>query len=180
MPQTLTPHRASLLLQMLLQANVYVSIVLGMSYLIHMLIRLNQLWNLEGLSLMVAYILAVAAESLRLYAGYSVNLCTGATSTWLLLTATPCILLPTMVFLRLSSIGRGFWLRIISNAVFVLIALEVIVALVHFMIYKPHQKRSSNNNPLELEELGQQESPEELMSPSQSEQRRRLRGPPES
>ncbi|XP_020808399.1 uncharacterized protein LOC110184273 isoform X2 [Drosophila serrata] len=86
MPYSVTPHRANLVLQMLLQANTYVSVVWAMSYLIHMLIRFQMLWNLEGLSLLVAYVLAVAAEAVRLYAGYSVNLCSGATAMWLLLT----------------------------------------------------------------------------------------------
>lgn len=41
MPYSVAPHRANLLLQMLLQANVYVSVVWAMSFLIHLLIRVS-------------------------------------------------------------------------------------------------------------------------------------------
>ncbi|KAH8305076.1 hypothetical protein KR059_004850, partial [Drosophila kikkawai] len=165
-PYSVTPHRANLVLQMLLQANTYVSIVWAMSYLIHILIRLKMLWNFEGLSLLVAYILAVAAEAVRLYAGYSVNLCSGATSMWLLLTVTPCILLPAMVYLRLSSAGRSLWLRIITNAVFALIGLEVIVSLVHFLICKPGQKKRELQLQLEREQEQEQEQQQEEERPA--------------
>lgn len=151
------------------------------------------MWNWDGLTLLVAYLLAVSAEFMRLYAGYSVNLCSGATAMWLLLTVTPCILLPAMVFLRLAVAGRGLWLRIISNAVFALIALEVMVALVHFVFCKPFRSQKSNlpgvlvrlerkmNEEKELpEELPEEYLPEEQLSPSSSEQRRRARRSPES
>ncbi|XP_016973518.1 transmembrane protein 17B [Drosophila rhopaloa] len=178
MAYSVSPHRANLVLQMLLQANTYVSMVWAMSYIVHMLIRFNHLWNLEGLSMLVAYILAVSAESVRLWAGYSVNLCSGATAMWLLLTVTPCILLPAMVFLRLSTAGRSLWLRIITNAVFGMIALEVIVSLVHFVICKPAQKM-----PISLE-LEEEVLPEEHLSavgsPTSSELKRRVRRSPES
>ncbi|XP_016924225.1 transmembrane protein 17B [Drosophila suzukii] len=179
MAYSVSPHRANLVLQMLLQANTYVSMVWGMSYLIHLLIRLNHLWNLEGLSMLVAYILAVSAESVRLYAGYSVNLCSGATAMWLLLTVTPCILLPAMVFLRLTAAGRSLWLRIITNAVFGLMALEVIVSVVHFVICKPGQKRSMTQTAEEDEYLPE-EQPSAVGSPTSSEQKRRVRRSPES
>lgn len=41
MVYSVTPHRANLVLQMLLQANTYVSMVWAMSYMIHMLIRVS-------------------------------------------------------------------------------------------------------------------------------------------
>lgn len=41
MPYAVAPHRANLVLQMLLQANSYVSVVWAMSYLIHLLIRVS-------------------------------------------------------------------------------------------------------------------------------------------
>jgi len=41
MAYSVSPHRANLVLQMLLQANTYVSMVWGMSYLIHLLIRVS-------------------------------------------------------------------------------------------------------------------------------------------
>ncbi|XP_016992323.2 transmembrane protein 17B [Drosophila takahashii] len=172
MSHSVSPHRANLLLQMLLQANTYVSMVWAMSYMIHMLIRLNNLWNLEGLSMLMAYILAISAESVRLYAGYSVNLCSGATAMWLLLTVTPCILLPAMVFLRLSAAGRSLWLRIITNAVFGLIALEVIVCLVHFVICKPGKRMSrmsQGEKEQEQEEPGESEDEEDDLSSSEEE-----------
>ncbi|XP_020808397.1 transmembrane protein 17B isoform X1 [Drosophila serrata] len=178
MPYSVTPHRANLVLQMLLQANTYVSVVWAMSYLIHMLIRFQMLWNLEGLSLLVAYVLAVAAEAVRLYAGYSVNLCSGATAMWLLLTVTPCILLPAMVFLRLSSAGRSLWLRIITNAVFALIGLEVIVSVIHFVICMPGQKKRELQQEQEQERQHEdvvEERPASVMeSVTLSEQRRRV------
>ncbi|KAH8341707.1 hypothetical protein KR074_007043 [Drosophila pseudoananassae] len=189
MSYSVAPHRANLLLQMLLQANVYVSLVWAVSFLIHLLIRLNELWNWDGLSLLVAYLLAVSAEFLRLYAGYSVNLCSGATAMWLLLTVTPCILLPAMVFLRLAVAGHALWLRIISNAVFALIALEVVVALVHFVFCKPFRNQKSRppgfllhieTKTNENEELPEENPPEEQLSPAASEQRRRARRSPES
>ncbi|XP_016952641.1 transmembrane protein 17B [Drosophila biarmipes] len=181
MAYSVSPHRANLVLQMLLQANTYVSMVWAMSYLIHMLIRLKQLWNLEGLAMLVAYILAVSAESVRLYAGYSVNLCSGATAMWLLLTVTPCILLPAMVFLRLSAAGRSLWLRIITNAVFALMGLEVIVSLVHFVICKPRRKRPVPHHQAEEEEEDlPEEQPSAVGSPTSSEQKRRVRRSPES
>ncbi|XP_017050794.1 uncharacterized protein LOC108094622 [Drosophila ficusphila] len=178
MTYSVSPHRANLVLQMLLQANTYVSVAWAMSYLIHMLIRLHHLWNWEGLSIVVAYILAVSAESARLYAGYSVNLCSGATAMWLLLTVTPCILLPSMVFLRLSSAGRGLWLRIITNAVFALIGLEIIVCLFHFVIYKPGAKMPASSEEEELPEDHQ--SVVGSPTSASSEQRRRVRRSPES
>ncbi|KAH8281191.1 hypothetical protein KR018_009245 [Drosophila ironensis] len=192
MTYNVVPHRANLLLQMLLQANAYVSVVWALSYLIHMLIRVNELWNLEGLSLVVAYILAVSAEFSRLYAGYSVNLCSAATAMWLLLTVTPCILLPAMFYLRLTLAGRGLWLRIISSAVFMLIALEVMVALVHFVICKPYDRPYLAGTPVsgleeedeeddDLEEDEQMAEEQSSRSPSCStEQRRRVRRSPES
>ncbi|XP_070138551.1 uncharacterized protein [Drosophila bipectinata] len=189
MSYSVAPHRANLLLQMLLQANVYVSLVWAMSFLIHLVIRVNQLWNWNGLSLLVAYLLAVSAEFMRLYAGYSVNLCTGATAMWLLLTVTPCILLPAMVFLRLAVAGHALWLRIISNAVFALIALEVVVALVHFVFCKPFRNPKSSPPGFlvylekklnEEEELPEENPPEEQLSPASSGQKRRARQSPES
>ncbi|KAH8287466.1 hypothetical protein KR054_007886 [Drosophila jambulina] len=207
MPYSVTPHRANLVLQMLLQANTYVSVVWALSYLFHMLIRVSapsspsipifcptrspfsqfkMLWNLEGLALLVAYVLAVIAETVRLYAGYSVNLRSGATAMWLLLTVTPCILLPAMAYLRLSSAGRSLWLRIITNAVFVLIGLQVIVSLIHFVICKPGQKKRELQLQLEQEQTRQHEQEAEDLpasvteSATSSEQRRRVRRSPES
>lgn len=146
---------------------------------------------------MVAYVLAVTAEALRLYAGYSVNLCSGATAMWLLLTVTPCLLLPAMVYLRLSIAKRSLWLRIITNGVFALMVLEVIVSLVHFVICKPGQKKRALRLQLEQEQE-QEEEPEEdeeeveeeeltedqpasaVESLTSSEPKRRVRRSPES
>jgi len=97
----------------------------------------------------------------------------------LLLTVTPCILLPAMVFLRLTAAGRSLWLRIITNAVFGLMALEVIVSVVHFVICKPGQKRSMTQTAEEDEYLPE-EQPSAVGSPTSSEQKRRVRRSPES
>lgn len=133
--------------------------------------------------MLVAYVLAVSAESVRLYAGYSVNLCSGATAMWMLLTVTPCILLPAMVFLRLSAAGRSLWLRIITNAVFALIVLEVIVSLVHFVICKPGCKLPlplEGNEHLPEEDEEEQQQSVSVGTPTTNEQKRRVRRYPES
>ncbi|XP_041564313.1 uncharacterized protein LOC108137674 [Drosophila elegans] len=154
---SVSPHRANLVLQMLLQANTYVSMAWALSHLLHMLIRFSHLCNLEGLSMLAAYILAVSAESVRLWAGYSINLCSGATAMWLLLTVTPCILLPSMAFLRLSSAGRSLWLGIVTNAVLAMIALEVVACLVHFVICKPGSRKKMPMSLEEQEELDEEQ-----------------------
>ncbi|KAH8397859.1 hypothetical protein KR222_003983 [Zaprionus bogoriensis] len=137
---------------MLLQANGYVSLVWGISYLLHMLVwvsahfslyscfaththcQLEQLWNYRGLAMLLAFVLAMAAEALRLYAGYSINLRTGATSMWLLLALTPCVLLPALVYLRLAAISGQFWLQLGSNVQLALMALEALVTLVYHVL----------------------------------------------
>ncbi|XP_034480431.1 uncharacterized protein LOC117786339 [Drosophila innubila] len=136
-----TPQSSNLLLQMLLQINFYVSFIWSCSYLLHIIIWLDELWNYKGLTIIVAYLLAVCAESLRLYAGYSINLCTGATTMWLLLTLTPCVLLPTIVYLRLTAVFGSVWLGLISNLQFVLIALEALVALIYHALCTSRRER---------------------------------------
>ncbi|EDV99620.1 GH12440 [Drosophila grimshawi] len=132
--QTLLPHRSNLLLQMLLQTNAYVSVIWSFSYLLHMIIWSFRLWNYTGLAMLLAYVLAVGTESLRLYASYSINLGIGATTMWLLLTLTPCVLLPALVYLRLAAALGDCWLQFISNVQLVLIALEALVALIHYAL----------------------------------------------
>lgn len=127
----MTPQSSNLLLQILLQINFYVSLIWSCSFLIHIIIWLEELWNYNGLAMIIAYLLAVGAESLRLYAGYSINLCTGASTMWLLLTLTPCVLLPTLVYLRFAVASGDLWLSIISNLQLMLIALEALVSLIY-------------------------------------------------
>ncbi|XP_062138436.1 transmembrane protein 17B [Drosophila sulfurigaster albostrigata] len=126
-----TPQRSNLVLQMLLQINGHVSIVWACSYLLHMIVCVDVLWNYKGLAMLVAFVLATGAESLRLYAGYSINLCTGVTTMWLLLTLTPCVLLPTLLYLRLVAVCAVTWLQMLSNLQFLLITLEALVAIIH-------------------------------------------------
>ncbi|KAM8721683.1 hypothetical protein ACLKA7_007540 [Drosophila subpalustris] len=137
----LTPLRSNLLLQMLLQLNFYVSLIWSCSFLLRIVIWLDELWNYKGLTVIVAYALAVGAESFRLYAGFSINLRTGATTMWLLLTLTPCVLLPTWVYLRLTAVSRNVWLGILSNLQFVLIALEALVALINHALCTSRKER---------------------------------------
>lgn len=66
------------------------------------------------------FLLAVAVETLRLDAGYLTNLRTGATTMWLLLTLTLCVLQPTLVYL---------------NVQLLLIALEALLALICLCLY---------------------------------------------
>ncbi|EDW81850.2 uncharacterized protein Dwil_GK25478 [Drosophila willistoni] len=134
------PHRSNLILQMLLQANCIISILWSSSYLLNMVIYVNDLYNANGLGTLAAYVVAVISEMVRLYAGYSINLCTGATAQWLVLTLTPCILLPAMVYLRLLTFGHVFYLSILSNVLFLMIALEILVAILHFICCKPMNK----------------------------------------
>lgn len=104
---------------------------------------MNQLWNYNGLAMLVAFVLAVTAETLRLYAGYSINLRTGANSMWLLLTLTPCVLLPALVYLRLAAISGDIWLHFISNVQLLLIALEALVALIYHALCVPAKEAAS-------------------------------------
>lgn len=105
--------------------------------------QLDQLWNYNGLAMLVAFVLAVAAETLRLYAGYSINLRTGASTMWLLLTLTPCVLLPTLVYLRLAAISGDIWLHFISNVQLLLIGLEALVALIYHALCVPAKEASA-------------------------------------
>lgn len=96
--------------------------------------------------MLVAFLLAVSAETLRLYAGYSINLRTGATTMWLLLTLTPCVLLPTLVYLRLAAISCDIWLHFISNVQLLLIALEALVALIYHAMCVPARDAQSQTS----------------------------------
>lgn len=101
------------------------------------------LWNYTGLAMLLAYVLAVGTESLRLYASYSINLNTNATTMWLLLTLTPCVLLPALVYLRLAVMFASVWLHFLSHAQFVLIALEALSALIYHVCCLARDKRKS-------------------------------------
>ncbi|EDW62686.2 uncharacterized protein Dvir_GJ16965 [Drosophila virilis] len=140
-------QHANLLLQMLLQANVYVTIIWAISYLLHLIIWSHMLWNYTGLAMLLAYVLAVGTEWMRLHASYSINLCTDATTMWLLLTLTPCVLLPALVYLRLAVVFASRWLAFLTNVQFVLMALEVLSALLHHVWRLASAKRESQNRP---------------------------------
>ncbi|KAH8308478.1 hypothetical protein KR044_005446, partial [Drosophila immigrans] len=125
---------------MLLQINGHISCIWACSYLLHMIICVDVLWNYGGLAMLVAFVLATSAEALRLYAGYSINLCTGVTTMWLLLTLTPCILLPTLLYLRLVAVCGVFLLQMLSNLQFVFITLEALVAIIHYALYSANSQ----------------------------------------
>ncbi|XP_064546596.1 uncharacterized protein LOC135434119 [Drosophila montana] len=145
--QPLMRQHANLLLQMLLQANVYVTIIWAISYLLHLILWSHMLCNYTGLAMLLAYVLAVGTEWLRLYASYSINLCTDATTMWLLLTLTPCVLLPALVYLRLTGVFASSWLAFLTNVQFLLMALEVLSALLHHALCLARAKRQSQNQP---------------------------------
>ncbi|XP_017146667.1 uncharacterized protein LOC108158667 [Drosophila miranda] len=127
-----TELRSCLLLQMLLEANVYVSAFWAVNYLLYIVVHMDQLWSFDTLGLLLAYVLAVGSEIVRLHATFAVNLRPENASMWLLLTVTPCVLFPSMVYLRLSlGDDARLWPHSISYAVLALIGLEVIAILVH-------------------------------------------------
>ncbi|XP_017871285.1 PREDICTED: uncharacterized protein LOC108619280 [Drosophila arizonae] len=142
--QPLIPQKSNLILQMLLQANAYVSILWSVSYLLHLCFWSHLLWNYTGLAMLLAYVLAVGTEWLRLYASYSINLTTNATTMWLFLTLTPCVLLPALVYLRLAVVYANLWLHLLSHAQFVLIGLEALTALICHVCSLATDKRNTN------------------------------------
>ncbi|SPP77863.1 Hypothetical predicted protein [Drosophila guanche] len=143
--------QSCLVLQMLLEANVYVSALWGLNYLLHIFIQvslgpvrfsttqrkfplqMDELWSLDTAAILVAYVLAMGSETVRLYGAFVVNLRPEHASMWLLLTVTPCVLFPSMVYLRLSLAVDSLylWPHYMSYAVLVLIGLEVIAILCH-------------------------------------------------
>ncbi|BFG01926.1 uncharacterized protein DMAD_01568 [Drosophila madeirensis] len=125
--------QSCLVLQMLLEANVYVSALWGLNYLLRIFIQMEELWSLDTAAMLVAYVLAMGSEAVRLYGAFVVNLRPEHASMWLLLTVTPCVLFPSMVYLRLSLPVDSLylWPHCMSYAVLVLIGLEVIAILCH-------------------------------------------------
>ncbi|XP_030379265.1 uncharacterized protein LOC115627663 [Scaptodrosophila lebanonensis] len=142
------PHRANLLLQIMLQSNVYTSILWTVSYLGYLLLNLHDLWNYEGLATFLAFVLAGCSEAARLYAGYTVNLCDGIASMWLLLTLTPFVLLPSLLYLRLVSRTQTLFLQYMSDVLFVLIGLEALVVLLRYACLRSKKRQESLKNPV--------------------------------
>ncbi|XP_017852039.1 uncharacterized protein LOC108606438 [Drosophila busckii] len=134
-------QRGSLLLQMLLQANLVVFLIWCFGYLLQLLHASHSLWNYQGLALLLCYVLAVAAESVRLYACFAINLSTtGASTMWLLLTLTPCVLLPSLVYLRLGYANPMLLARC-NDLWLLLLALEVLLALVQYLCCNSSQQQ---------------------------------------
>ncbi|XP_022216655.2 uncharacterized protein LOC111070435 [Drosophila obscura] len=139
-----TELRSCLVLQILLETNVYVSALWALNYLFHIVVHMDELWSFDTAALLLAYVLAVGSEAVRLYGAFAVNLRPENASMWLLLTVTPCVLFPSMVYLRLSlATNARLWPHYISYAVLFLIGLEVIAIL-------------GNNIRNELDETNQQ------------------------
>ncbi|TMW42557.1 hypothetical protein DOY81_012364, partial [Sarcophaga bullata] len=93
------PYRPSLVLQILMFCNVYLSIAWNVVYGLY----LSNLYDLHGICLIVAYLIGSIVEFYRLRMGYKGNLHSrpGDLCTFVIL--SPFVQLPVLVFLSLSA-----------------------------------------------------------------------------
>ncbi|TMW44699.1 hypothetical protein DOY81_010222 [Sarcophaga bullata] len=133
------PYRPSLVLQILMFCNVYLSIAWNVVYGFYILYNLSNLYDLHGICVIVAYLIGSIVEFYRLRMGYKGNLHSrpGDLCTFVIL--SPFVQLPVLVFLSLSAQNFSGLITIITLCLFVIMALEFIFALA--MILWPRSEK---------------------------------------
>ncbi|XP_023032748.2 uncharacterized protein LOC111518877 [Drosophila willistoni] len=129
------PIGTSLWLQLLLQVNVYLTAIWSLGLTLWMIMNIESNLNSEGFVKMLAYLVALAIDSRRLYVGYIFNLRASVFSTRALplilwLTTPQLVLVPLGLYL--SSWPEPFWLPYVLYANGICMALEVLVTLSAF------------------------------------------------
>ncbi|XP_032296619.1 transmembrane protein 17B isoform X2 [Drosophila virilis] len=128
MPHIVSPIRSNLLLQILLEGNLYIASTWCVSYVLYMLIY----WSQLGVAVLLVFSLAVITESLRIYVGYTLNLSPHGLRPKLLLFSTLALCLPLLCafwYLRRLLLNQSLWLQLICNVWAIFIALELVAAV---------------------------------------------------
>ncbi|XP_046802069.1 transmembrane protein 17A [Lucilia cuprina] len=123
------PYKPSLILQILMFCNVYLSIAWNVVYGFYILYNLSNLYDLHGICVIVAYIVGSLVEFYRLRMGYKGNLHSrpGDLCTFLIL--SPFVQLPVLLFLLLSAQNFSTLITSIALCSFVVMALEFVFGL---------------------------------------------------
>ncbi|XP_075159207.1 transmembrane protein 17A [Haematobia irritans] len=124
------PYKPSLVLQMLMVGNVYLSISWSIVYGIYILYKLSDLYDLHGICVIIAYLIGSLVEFYRIRMGYKGNLQgrPGDLCTFLIL--SPLVQLPILIFLLLSAKEFTIILLFISTATLIVMAFEFIFGLI--------------------------------------------------
>uniref|UniRef100_A0A1I8P9R3 Transmembrane protein n=1 Tax=Stomoxys calcitrans TaxID=35570 RepID=A0A1I8P9R3_STOCA len=123
------PYRPSLVLQMLMVGNVYLSIAWNVIYGIYIIYVLSDLYDLHGICVIIAYLVGSLVEFYRLRMGYKGNLQgrPGDLCTFLIL--SPLVQLPILIFLLLSAKEFNSIILFITVGSLIIMALELIFGL---------------------------------------------------
>ncbi|TDG39974.1 hypothetical protein AWZ03_013605 [Drosophila navojoa] len=125
MSHIVKPVHASLLMQMLLDGNLYVAVTWAFSYLLNMFVYE---WPRLKLSMVLLYVVTVTIESMRIYMGYVLNLSPKGPHSKLPLALALGACLPMMCLSWYLYDDRAIWMRVIYNVWTFFIVLELIVA----------------------------------------------------
>ncbi|XP_017489367.1 PREDICTED: transmembrane protein 17 [Rhagoletis zephyria] len=132
-------YNANLWLQAAMLINAYVSAVWGILYGFYILFNLEEMQDLYGRSIILAYILSLLAEIYRLRAGYKGNLMAEISELSIFLVTTPLIQLPILVFLFLSVEGNWQLIYVLIELIFCLMIVEFIAGVWTWHIFAKHQ-----------------------------------------
>ncbi|XP_064555438.1 uncharacterized protein LOC135440283 [Drosophila montana] len=149
MPHIVSPIRSNLILQILLEGNLYIAFTWCVSYVLYMLIYE---WRQLGVPVLLVFTLAVITESLRIYVGYTLNLSPHGPRPKLLLFSTLALCLPLLCafwYLRKLLLDQSLWLQLIFNLWAILIALELVVAVGILWSKKSHVETLPNWSTIE-------------------------------
>ncbi|XP_073833977.1 transmembrane protein 17A [Musca autumnalis] len=124
------PYKPSLILQILMFCNVYLSISWNIVYGVYILYKLSDLFDLHGICVIIAYLIGSLTELYRLRMGYKGNLQSrpGDLCTFLIL--SPLVQLPIMIFLLLSAKEFATLLLTIAVTTLSLMSLEFFIGVV--------------------------------------------------
>ncbi|XP_061386083.1 transmembrane protein 17A-like [Musca vetustissima] len=124
------PYKPSLILQILMFCNVYLSISWNIVYGVYILYKLPELYDLHGVCVIIAYLIGSLAELYRLRMGYKGNLQSrpGDLCTFLIL--SPLVELPIIVFLLLSAKEFTTLLLVIAVATLSIMSLEFLIGVI--------------------------------------------------
>ncbi|EDW06264.1 uncharacterized protein LOC6584955 [Drosophila mojavensis] len=126
MPHIVSPVCSSLIMQMLLDGNLYVAITWAFGYLLCLFIYE---WDRLNLNMLLLYMLTVTIESMRIYMGYILNLSPKGPHSKLVLFVALGACLPMMCVSWYLYDDHGLWMRVIYNIWSVFIVLELFVAV---------------------------------------------------
>ncbi|KAL7745008.1 hypothetical protein ACLKA6_007270 [Drosophila palustris] len=144
MPNIVVPVRANLLLQLLLEIEIYITFIWALSYLLYTITYQCQRF---GVTVFGAYVVAIIIEGWRIYLGFMLNLYPRIPQAKWLFIAVVALCLPlwtVLWYLRVALETGRRWMEIIWNMFVIFVGLEILVMCL-FWPKSQHKSRDWKN-----------------------------------